>query len=289
MKKKLLIFGVSGFVGSNFLKHARNLSDANFDITSVVARNGKDFSGWVDNLEIVDSFDYVTLSGLLSRIRPDYVVNFIGLFGNKTYEDLIMVNVGIPQKILQAILDLGLLKTRLLFIGSAAEYGIVARNPLTEDSPLLPTSIYGLSKVLQTNLIQFYYRNYRINSVIARTFNLIGDGLSKELSIGNFQEQIDRAKNGDTIKTGNLDSKRDFLDISIAVDLYSKLLFHGEPGHIYNVCRGVPTRIGEILEDMISKSRKNLKIEVSENFLKKNDIHEIYGSRIKLDSLIAKI
>ncbi len=289
MKKKLIIFGVSGFVGRNFLKHAAHFSDLDFEITPVVTQNRNNISEWVGRIEIVDIFDRLALERLFSKVRPDYVVNFIGLFGNKNYEDLIEANVEIPQKILQAILDSGMSNTRLLFIGSAAEYGNVTQSPVTELSPLLPNSLYGLTKVFQTNLIHFYHRYYRINSIIARTFNLIGDGLSKELSIGNFQEQIHHAKDGDIIKTGNLDSKRDFLDVSVAVDLYIKVLLHGEPGQIYNVCRGVSDRVGDVLTDMIAKSGKTLKIITSNDVVRENDIPEIYGSRAKLDDLIARI
>ncbi len=289
MKKKLLIFGVSGFIGRNFLKQVAHFSSLDFEITSVVTQSRNNIAQSAGHLEIVHKFDRLTLEKLLSKVKPDYVTNFIGSFGNKNYEDLFETNVEIPQKILQAILDSGLLNTRLLFIGSAAEYGSDTRSPLTELSPLLPNSIYGLTKVLQTNLIQFYYRNFRINSIIARTFNLVGDGLSKELSIGNFQEQIHLAKNGDTIKTGNLDSRRDFLDVAVAVDFYIKLLLHGEPGQVYNVCSGTSVRVGDVLTRMIAKSGKTLKVIASQDLVRENDILEIYGSRAKLDDLIARI
>ena len=89
MKKKLIIFGVSGFVGRNFLKHAAHFSDLDFEITPVVTQNRNNISEWVGRIEIVDIFDRLALERLFSKVRPDYVVNFIGLFGNKNYEDLI--------------------------------------------------------------------------------------------------------------------------------------------------------------------------------------------------------
>ncbi len=288
MNKKILIFGATGFVGKNFLEHISHLPELGFDITSVVRKNRRDLYSYSANLEIVESFDYSSIKSVIDKLNPDYIVNFIGLFGNRNFEDLLEANVKIPERILQAVLNSGLSRTRLLFIGSAAEYGAGLDSPLTEDSPLVPTTLYGLSKVFQTNMVQFYHRNYQINGIIARTFNLLGETLSAELSIGNFQRQISFAKNGDIIKTGNLDSKRDFLHVSDAIDLYIKILLYGEPGQVYNVCAGEAIKVRDVLEKLIAQSGKDIKHQVSQNLLKENDIREIYGSRAKLDDLIAK-
>jgi GDP-4-dehydro-6-deoxy-D-mannose reductase len=288
MNKKILIFGATGFVGKSFLEHVSHLPDLGFDITSVVRRSGRSLSGYSANLEIVESFDYSSIKSVIDKLKPDYIVNFIGLFGNKNFEDLLEANVKIPERILQAVLNSGLSRTRLLFIGSAAEYGSGLDSPLTEDSPLAPTTLYGLSKAFQTNMVQFYHRNYQINGIIARTFNLLGEMISAELSIGNFQRQISLAKNGDIIKTGILDSKRDFLHVSDAIDLYIKILLYGEPGQVYNVCAGEAIKVRDVLESLIAQSGKDIKHQISQDLLKENDILEIYGSRLKLDNLIAK-
>ena len=46
------------------------------------------------------------------------------------------------------------LRSRVVVMGSAAEYGVTApeENPLSEDRILRPVSIYGLTKAFQTQL-----------------------------------------------------------------------------------------------------------------------------------------
>ena len=290
MKKTLLVFGISGFTGSHLCQYlANNAPSSDLYVVGVVSRVKDSLFAGVDQLEVVDAFDDFAVRELICKIRPDYIVNLIGLFRAARYDELMQSNVAISRNILQAVVDTGALETRLLFIGSAAEYGAVQTNPASEQDSTMPVSLYGLSKVFQTNLVRYYYQAHQIKSVIARTFNLIGKGVSESLSVGNFQNQINAANDGDTIKVGNLAPERDFLEVESAVKLYMQLLCYGRPGEVYNVCSGIPIRIGHLLEDMIRSSGKSLILEVSPQLLRGNDVSRIYGSRAKLDELLGRI
>ncbi len=290
MKKTLLIFGVSGFTGRHLCRYLKeNVSEADINIVGVVLRDQGTVTSDVDHLEVVNSLDNVAVLNLLSKIRPTYILNLIGLFRAASYEEFMQTNVEISRNILQGVVDLGAFETRLLFIGSAAEYGAVTTNPISEQDSTIPISLYGLSKAFQTEIVQFYHRVYQVQSVIARTFNLTGQGISASLSVGNFQKQIDAAQDGDTIKVGNLNAERDFLDVEAAVRLYMELLLNGNAGEVYNVCSGKPVRIGDLLAGMIASSGKTLLLEVSHHLLRDNDISRIYGSRAKLDEFLTRI
>jgi len=290
LKKILLIFGVSGFTGNNFGRYLKeNVPEKDLYVIGVVSREQETLFVGIHHIEVVDALDDFAVLELLRKIRPDYIVNFIGLFRAASYQELIRSNVEISHNILQAVVDTNALETRLLFIGSAAEYGAASVNPVLEQDPSMPVSLYGLSKVFQTHLVRFFHQAHRVKSVIARTFNLTGKGISTSLSVGNFQTQIDAAQDGDTIKVGNLDPERDFLEVETAVALYMDLLRHGKAGEAYNVCSGKPIRIGDLLADMIARSGKTLVLEVSPQLLRGNEISRIYGSRAKLNELLSQI
>jgi nucleoside-diphosphate-sugar epimerase len=289
MRKKLLIFGVTGFVGKNLGYYLqKNVSTSDLYVVGVVSGKIRKPIAGIDCIEIVDIIDEHTIQDILRKFRPDYIINCIGLFSNASYQELIKSNVDISHYILQAIVDSNSLETRLLFIGSAAEYGAVATNSVSEDNPTKPISLYGLSKLLQTCLVRFYYDVYKVQSVVARTFNLTGQGISSSLSVGNFYAQINATDDGGVVKVGNLDSERDFIEIETAVSLYMSLLQYGKAGEVYNVCSGKLTRVGDLLADMIAKSGKTLFLEVSSQLVKSNDISQIYGSRSKLDALLSE-
>ena len=141
---------------------------------------------------------------------------------------------------------------KILLIGSAAEYGLVNSNPVKETSELMPNSYYGLSKVFQTYLSKYYFQNYGIPVVIGRPFNLFGAGSSCKLAAGRFNKIVADANDGDIVKVGNIESKRDYVNIKDAVAYYWGLLEKGVPGEIYNVCTGVSKSGREILVGIFS-------------------------------------
>jgi len=109
--------------------------------------------------------------------------------------------------------------------------------------------------------------------------------LSKALSIGSFVAQIKDADNDSNIFVGNINSKRDYIDISDAIDAYWNLLLFGKPGEIYNICKGSSYSIKEILDAMIKISGKKINIEVKDKFIKKNDVPDSFGDNSKLKKL----
>src|SRR5262249_15135459 len=202
------------------------------------------------------------------------------------FESLLAVNVGVSRAICDAVLKSKAQVDKILLVGSAAEYGADAMNPVREDSMLRPVNIYGLSKVYQTLLAEHYYRNYALQIVMARTFNILGKELSPELSIGSFMRQIDALPDGGVIKVGNISTSRDFLDIDEVAHRYWNILMNGRPGEIYNVCSGVPRTIRSVLEQLIRESGKKLVVETDPSLLKDKDIAQIYGDSTKYQDLV---
>ena len=65
------------------------------------------------------------------------------------------------------------------------------------------------------------------------------------------------------------------------IDAYWKILLEGD-GQIYNVCRGESDQIKDILNYLIKRSNKELRIVVKDSYVKKNDIIDSYGDNSKL-------
>lgn len=280
---KLLIIGAAGFTGRHQLAFFKNnLSHSQTELIAVdridpLPKNSQNIT-W----RKVNALNPTELESLIVTEKPAYIINFAGLFASDHFQDLYQANVELPQRLLEIIRKNAIPIQKLLLIGSAAEYGKPTQLPISEDAPLNPVNPYGLSKVYQTQLAQYYHRNYGIPVVIARTFNVTGDGLSPQLSIGSFAKQIAEAKNGDTLYVGNIDTKRDFLAIEDVVRYYNMLLFHGTPGEIYNVCSGNAVSIRSLLDAMILSSGKILSIATDPTKVKSFDVPEIYGNPQKL-------
>lgn len=281
--KTMLILGSNSFTGYYFKKFFHNNNLLKEITLYATDKDDRDIHDCPDiNYIKTNALDKDDLANLIKGVKPDYMVNLVGTFSAPSYEAYIKVNVDISRNIFEIINKCGLHVEKVLVIGSAAEYGRVRELPVRETAAANPVNLYGLSKLMQTIISVYYYNNYGINVNIARTFNITGKGISDKLAVGNFAGQIERASDGETIFTGNLSSKRDYLHIEDVVKAYWRILTIGHTGEIYNVCGGKSISMEDMLFGMINKSGKSLKVATNERFLKSDEIEEIYGDNSKL-------
>lgn len=193
---------------------------------------------------------------VIKAVKPDHIYNFAGTFSNN-YEIDYQANVLLPKNIFDAILSLDF-HSRVLLIGSSAEYGFVQEqdNPITEEHSLRPVSIYGLTKAFQTHLMQYYVQAKGIDAVMARTFNLHSPSMSEKLFVGRLYKQIAQFKAGEIEKIvlGNLESKRDYIEVEEAVKQYANIMNNGRSGEVYNVGSGYSIQIAQLLRQILSEN-----------------------------------
>ncbi len=275
-----MLLGINGFTGQHFQQYIYENSLSNsfefVGVDKIVCSTGN-----IKYYEI-DLLNQSDLTALIAREAPDYIINLVGTFQSTDFDTLLSINAGLTQKLLETVVKTKIPVKKILLVGSAAEYGIPRQLPIKEDAVLQPVNWYGLTKVVQAEYAKYYFQNHRIPIVLARTFNIIGNGISPALSIGGFIERIKQAKDGDAIEVGNVNTKRDFLDIKDVVDAYWKLLIAGKSGEVYNVCRGESVYINEILGHLIKQSEKTLDVKINKAFVKTNDVPDIYGDNSKM-------
>ncbi len=174
---------------------------------------------------------------------------------------------------------------------SAEEYGRVRQEdlPIAEDHPLRPASPYAFSKVMQEFHAVFCNQAYGCRTVITRAFNMTGPGQSPSFVVSDFARQIAEAEAGlqePIIRVGNLEARRDFSDVRDLVEVYWALVQKGRPGEAYNVCSGVDYSIQEILDELLSQSEIDIKIESDPARMRKTDIPVLRGDNGKLRKLL---
>ena len=144
---------------------------------------------------------------------------------------------------------------RLLFTSSAEVYGLQPPEsyPLRETVAPSPANPYAASKAAAEMLLLGEARSFGLDVVIARAFNHIGPGQSDRFVIANFAKQLAKIAAGapPQLYVGNLDAKRDFLDVRDVVRAYVALARDGASGEIYNVCSGSARSIRDALRELI--------------------------------------
>lgn len=281
--KKVLITGAGGCSGKYLTQYLKSQSDHELFLTD---RNNLNENNFIK----ADILSVSELEKVLEVSNPDYIYHLAGTVTNN-FEIDYNSNVLSTKNIFDYVIKNGL-KTKILLIGSAAEYGIVEnnKNPVKESHSLLPVSVYGLTKVFQTELFQYYFRIKKLNIVMARTFNLNAKGLKENLFIGKLYKQIEEWKEAKRSKFefGSLESYRDYIHINDAVKYYVLLMHFGKAGEVYNVGSGNSIQMKELMRSILNK--ENIKdFEVVENSyipLGKQNVSNIYANIEKLKKII---
>lgn len=149
----------------------------------------------------------------------------------------------------------------------------------TEDSMIHPTSVYGITKQVQGQLVHLVCPSIGIASVSYRYQNVYGPGQSlSNPYTGILSIFSTRIKNGNGINIFE-DGKetRDFVYIDDVVDAtILGIEKEGANGHVFNVGTGVATDVLTVAKTLIEKYGIDVPVTVSGNF-RLGDIRHNYA------------
>ena len=286
---RALVTGARGFGGRHLVAHLRA---AGYEVWEVdQSPPGAAAAGEDPRAATGDVRDFAFLHGLAAAARPDLVFHLAALTAAAAAgpddHRLFEINVLGTRVLLEALVAAGL-RPRVLVTGSSAVYGAPARaaQPIVEETPLAPQTLYAASKCAQETLALTYGRLHGLPVVVTRAFNHTGPGERPEFAVSGFARQIAAAERGaqpPVVRVGNLDSVRDFSDVRDVVRGYLAAATRGEPGECYNVCSGEPRTMAEILDGLLALARLPVRIEVDPGRLQPSDVPYQCGSFAKLE------
>ena len=277
----VLITGITGFLGGNLASLLRSECPG-ARIVGTSTRGCSSPSSSIQKIQLTELDDLVRLVG---DLQPDYVFHMAGVRNVFDWQSLYAVNVQGTINLLEAV-KIAYSAAKVIIPGSAAEYGRVSKFdlPITELQPANPVSRYGVAKLWQTSVSRYYAMN-GVNVVVARIFNLIGRGTPAGLSPGAFASQLRRVMHGNQLSrivVGNLDAKRDFVDVTDVCRAVIQLAEAGRAGEIYNVCSGTSIATGDLLSTMIKQLGIDVEVVTDPTMVRSNEIDESCGSNDKL-------
>jgi UDP-glucose 4-epimerase len=168
---------------------------------------------------------------------------------------------------------------KIVFPSSAAVYGITEDLPIRENFPASPTNIYSWHKLLCEKMIQAYQKNYGMEYVILRLFNVYGKG--NEGVIGIF---LDKARKGELIESFGPFQYRDFIyGGDVAEAIHRAVIFDKATNRILNIGSGKGVQIREILEMVCRIYPEARWMEKKTPFTVYDSIADITLARIILD------
>ena len=278
-KKKALITGITGMVGSHLADYLMENTD--WEIYGMCRwrspmDNISHFIGKINNKDRLtllygDLRDYISLHDVMKQSKPDYVFHLAAQsYPQTSFEsplDTLETNIQGTASLLESIRKLEL-DPYIHICASSEVFGRVAKEnlPIDEECTFHPASPYAISKV-GTDLIGRYYAEaYGLKAMTTRMFTHTGPRRGDVFAESTFAKQIAMIEEGvipPIVKTGNLNSLRTFADVRDAVKAYHLLLTHNPiPGEYYNIGGTYTCTIQDMLNYLISISSKSKEIKV---------------------------
>ncbi|GJF31284.1 reductase [Kitasatospora sp. NE20-6] len=198
----VLVLGATGFLGGHIADHLRALPGAR------VVRAGRTATADVA-LDLAEATP-AALAALLAELRPAAVVNCAGAVTGDGLRQT-GLNARGPA-VLAAALRTTLPASRLVHLGSAAEYGACPHGTsLDEQAPARPGGLYGATKLAGTLAVTEAAAAGQ-DAVVLRVFNPVGPGAPAASLPGRLAAEIRRAGPDGTVTVGDLSAHRDFVD-----------------------------------------------------------------------------
>ena len=289
---RLLITGITGFVGSHMAEYALALGADVFGSARWRSRteNIEHLRGKIHLIEC-DLRDPASVRRLLTTASPTHVIHlaaqsFVGSSWHTPGETL-STNTTCQLNLLEGMRELKT-EPRFLVIGTSEEYGLVHPDevPITEANPLRPLSPYAVSKVAQDMMGFQYFRSYGLPIIRTRAFNHEGPRRGEVFVTSNFAKQVAEIESGlraPIVSVGDLKPRRDYSDVRDIVRGYWMLLERGEPGEVYNLCSGRSWMIQQVLDFYLEAStRKGITVEVDPARLRPSDVMVLEGDPTKI-------
>jgi len=269
----ILVTGATGFIGTNLIYRLVDSKDS-VSILTHKKSNIKHIKNIISKLDVyeVDFTKYDTIKEKIKKIKPDIIHHLAayGVYGNQIKnEKIINTNILGTLNLFNAISEYADV-SKVVNLGSSFEYGPQLKKN-KECDKTNPQTIYGISKVAQTNLAQYFYEKKKLPISSLRVFNAYGSFENQNRLIPSI---ILASLNHKKIDINNPNDIRDFIFVKDVIDALIKESKSKRHGEIYNIGTSKGYSVRQI-------AKKISKLTKSDNMIfHENNNHEYSGKII---------
>ena len=252
MKKKILVTGSEGFIGSHLVE---KLVKKNYHVICLCLYNSFNSWGWLERIrkehinqcELImgDVRDFNLIDSIVEKC--DYILHLASLisipYSYKAVNSYFDVNLKGTLNILESAKKYKIKK--IVHTSTSEIYGSAQFVPITEEHPMSAQSPYAASKIAADQLAISYYKSFELPVVIARPFNTYGPRQSLRAIIPSILLQL--IKKEKKLKIGSGFPLRDFCFIDDTVEGFIKILEgNNVEGETFNIGSGFSISIDDL-------------------------------------------
>lgn len=262
-KKKYLVTGGAGFIGSNI---AKTLEAQGHEVTVMddFSKNGhfKNLIGFKGDVIAADCFTFMPRDMYFDAIFHEAAITDTTVMDQKA---MMEQNVEAFKNVLTFAAENEIKK--VIYASSAATYGN-GPVPNVETQPTHPENVYGFSKAIMDNVARQFAADNRDMTIIGlRYFNVYGPGeyFKGKMASMVFQlyNQMREGKRPRVFKNG--EQQRDFVYVKDIVKINMCALRNGKETGVYNAATGIPRDYNAIIACLNQEMGLNLEPEYIDN------------------------
>lgn len=294
MKKKILVTGGGGFIGSHLVE---KLVKKGYSVKTIVPYNIDNSWGWIDtfdkeiknNVEVIpgDVCDQNLISNQTKKI--DIIFHLAALisipYSYKSPRSYVSTNVTGTLNMLEAAKQ----NNVELFVQTSTSevYGTSQYTPIDEKHRLNAQSPYAATKIAADQLALSFFRTFDLPVLVLRPFNTFGPRQSLRAAIPTIVTQL--VTNKVKIKLGSLTPRRDFTYVSDTVNGFISAIGNKKClGQTINLGTGKDFSIGETVKNIENILQTKAKILIDNKRIrpKKSEVNRLISSNLKAKKLL---
>jgi len=292
MKKKVIITGVTGQVGSYMADFLLKFTDMKVygAIRRLSVPNHKNIEHIQDpNFELVemDLGDEHSIFSIIQDIKPDYFINFAAnsFVGNSWHMPVNHFDtnaLGVMRQ-LEAIRKI-CPNCKYYNAGSSEEFGDVMYSPQDLKHPPRPRSPYGASKVAARQIVKVWRDSYNLFAVQGYLFNHESERRGEEfvtrkitMNAARIKKELDEGKKPEAFDLGNIEAKRDWSHAEDFVRAVWLMLNEDKPKD-YLLASGETHTVREFVERAFEAAEIKTHWHEEDNPINTKLIHDESGS-----------
>lgn len=278
--KKVLVTGANGFIGRNTLKI---LISKGYEVHATYNLSEKSDLNPEAIWHKANLLDKKEMQSLFFKIKPTHLLHFAWYAEHGKFWDSELNNLWLQAslEILKAFKENG--GKRVVAAGTCAEYLWGNDTPLKENSPIKPSTLYGICKNSFHELLASFTELNNISYGWGRIFFLYGEGETNTRLVPSVIRTL--LKNEDANCThGN--QIRDFMHVFDVASAFVNLLNSNVNGPI-NISSGTPISIRDVCAQIIKYIDTNGNINFGAIKSPKDDPLVILGDNSRLKNEVS--